>query len=47
MFCSSPETWMRPQATYDLKRAAQDKKLMKIIARILSVKASEETMALR
>lgn len=47
MFGSSPETWMRLQASYDLKRAAQDKKLMKSIARITSVKASEEIRALR
>lgn len=47
MFGSSPETWMHLQAGYDLKRAAQDKKLMKSIARIPSVKASEETTALR
>lgn len=47
MFGGSPETWMRRQASYDLKRAAQDKKLMKSIVRIPSVKASEETRALR
>lgn len=47
MFGSSPETWMRLQASYDLKRAAQDKKLMKSIARITSVKAPEEIRALR
>jgi antitoxin HigA-1 len=29
LFGSSPEMWMRMQAEYDLKKAAQDKKVMR------------------
>lgn len=39
-FGSSPEMWMRLQATYDLKKAAQDKKVMQSIARIVPVRVA-------
>lgn len=38
LFGSSPELWMRLQATYDLKRAAQDRKVMQGVLRIVPVK---------
>lgn len=38
LFGSSPEMWMRLQATYDLKKAAQNKKVMQGVARIMPVK---------
>ena len=41
LFGSSPEMWMRLQATYDLKRAAQDKKVMQGVLRIVPVKQLE------
>lgn len=37
LFGSSPETWMRLQAAYDLKKAAQDKKVMERVARIVPI----------
>jgi antitoxin HigA-1 len=37
LFGGSPEVWMRLQASYDLKRAAQDKKVMQRVARIVPV----------
>jgi antitoxin HigA-1 len=39
---STPEFWMRLQAEYDLKRAAQDKKVMERVARIVPVKPQAE-----
>src|SRR5580698_6875080 len=42
LFGGSPEIWMRLQATYDLKKSAQNKKVMKRIARIVPVKPVEE-----
>jgi addiction module HigA family antidote len=42
LFGGSPEVWMRLQAAYDLKMAAQNKKVMKRVARIVPVKAAEE-----
>ena len=42
LFGSTPEFWMRLQAEYDLKRAAQDKRVMERVARIVPVKALEE-----
>ena len=45
LFGSTPELWMRLQATYDLKKAEQDKKVMKRVARILPVKPAEEVRA--
>jgi antitoxin HigA-1 len=45
LFGNSPEFWMRLQAEYDLKRAAQDKKVMERVARIVPVKAIQEIRA--
>jgi len=42
---STPEFWMRLQAEYDLKRAAQDKKVMKRVAQIAPVKPPAEVHA--
>ncbi len=41
LFGSSPELWMRLQATYDLKRAARDRKVMQGVLRIVPVKQPE------
>jgi addiction module HigA family antidote len=35
LFGSSPEFWMRLQADYDLKRATQDKDVMRRVQRIM------------
>ncbi len=45
LFGSSPEVWMRLQAAYDLKKAEQDKSVMKRVARIVPIKAVEEARA--
>lgn len=45
LFGSSPELWMRLQATYDLKKAAQNKKVMERVARIVPVKMPDEVRA--
>jgi len=45
LFGSSPEVWMRLQATYDLKKAGQNKKVMERVARIVPVKRAEEVRA--
>lgn len=37
LFGSSPEMWMRLQAAYDLKKAAQDKKVMERVVRIVPI----------
>ena len=42
---STPDFWMRLQAEYDLKRAAQDKKVMKRVAQIVPVKPPAEVHA--
>src|SRR5580658_5901494 len=42
LFGGSPEVWMRLQATYDLKKAEQDRKVMARVARIVPVKRLEE-----
>jgi addiction module HigA family antidote len=42
LFGSSPELWIRLQATYDLKKAEQNKKVMQRIARIVPIKLLEE-----
>ena len=44
LFGSSPEVWMRLQAAYDLKKAAQNKKVMARVARIVPVKPVEEAL---
>src|SRR5664280_1555903 len=45
LFGSTPELWTRLQATYDLKKAAQNKKVMDRVARIVPVKPVEEVRA--
>ena len=45
LFGGSPEVWMRLQATYDLKKVAQNKKVMQRVARIVPVKPVEEVRA--
>jgi len=45
LFGSTPEFWMRLQAEYDLKRAAQNKKIMQRVARIMPVKPVHELRA--
>src|SRR6266481_1124035 len=45
LFGSTPEFWMRLQADYDLKKAAQNKKVMARVARITPVKPLEEARA--
>jgi antitoxin HigA-1 len=42
---STPEFWMRLQADYDLKKAAQNKDVMKRVGRIVPLKAREEVHA--
>jgi addiction module HigA family antidote len=41
LFGSSPEVWMRLQAAYDLKKAEQDKSVMKRVARIVPVRPEQ------
>jgi plasmid maintenance system antidote protein VapI len=41
----SAEVWMRLQATYDLKMAEQDKKVMERVARIMPLRQAEELRA--
>jgi antitoxin HigA-1 len=45
LFGSSPEFWIRLQAEYDLKKAAQNKKVMQRVARIVPVKRVKEVRA--
>ena len=45
LFGSTPELWMRLQASYDLKKAEQNKKVMERVARIVPVKPAEEVRA--
>ena len=45
LFGGTPELWMRLQAAYDLKKAAQDKNVMARVARIVPVKPVEEIRA--
>jgi plasmid maintenance system antidote protein VapI len=42
---STPEFWMRLQAEYDLKKAAQNKKVMERVAQIVPVKPQAEAHA--
>jgi plasmid maintenance system antidote protein VapI len=42
---STPEFWMRLQAEYDLKKAAQNKKVMERVAQIVPVKSQAEVHA--
>jgi antitoxin HigA-1 len=45
LFGGSPEVWMRLQAAYDLKRSAQNKKVMERVARIVPLSRAEEARA--
>jgi plasmid maintenance system antidote protein VapI len=45
MFGSSPEFWMRLQATCDLKKAAQNTKIMERVARIVPMRPIEDSAA--
>ena len=45
LFGSTPEFWIRLQAEYDLKMAAQNKKVMEGVGRIVPVKPIEEARA--
>jgi plasmid maintenance system antidote protein VapI len=40
LFGGTPDLWMRLQATYDLKRSEQNKKVMQRVNRIVPVKGS-------
>src|SRR5258708_838065 len=46
LFGSTPEFWIRLQAEYDLKKAAQNKKVMQGVARIVPLKTVEEVLRL-
>ena len=45
LFGGTPEFWMRLQAAYDLKKAEQNTKVMKRVARIVPVKPVREARA--
>lgn len=45
LFGSTPEFWMRLQADYDLKVAAQDKQVMQRVSKIAPVKLRGEVHA--
>ena len=45
LFGGTPEFWMRLQADYDLKKAAQDKKVRECVARIVPLKPLGEVHA--
>ena len=45
LFGGAPEVWMRLQATYDLKKSEQNKKVMARVARIVPVKVVEQVRA--
>ena len=45
LFGSSPETWMRLQADYDLKMATRDKRVMERVASIVPVQTPEDSRA--
>jgi addiction module HigA family antidote len=47
LFGSTPEFWMRLQAAYDLKKAEQNKKVMKRVARIVACKAGRGSACAR
>ena len=42
---STPEFWMRLQAEYDLKKAAQNKKVMQRVAQIVPIRPAAEALA--
>jgi addiction module HigA family antidote len=45
LFGGSPETWMRLQAAYDLKKAKGDRRVMERVARIVPVRPVDEARA--
>ena len=45
LFGSTPEFWMRLQADYDLKKVAQNEKVMQSVAKIVPVRAPAEVRA--
>jgi len=45
LFGGSPEVWMRLQASYDLKRSEQDRRVMERIARIVPINGTDEMRA--
>jgi plasmid maintenance system antidote protein VapI len=45
LFGGAPELWMRLQAAYDIKKAEQNKDVMKRIARIARVESIEDVRA--
>ena len=45
LFGSTPEFWMRLQAAYDLKKAAQDRELMERVGRIVPLLPLDEVRA--
>jgi addiction module HigA family antidote len=45
LFGSTPEFWIRLQAEYDLKRAAQNKKVIERVRRIVPVKPLKDARA--
>jgi len=45
LFGGSPEVWMRLQASYDLRKAEQNKKVMERVSRIVPAKPIEEVRA--
>ena len=45
LFGSTPEFWIRLQAEYDLKKAAQNNTVMRRVARIVPVKTAKEVRA--
>jgi addiction module HigA family antidote len=45
LFGGSPELWMRLQAAYDLKKAEQDEKIMRRVARIVPVRIVDAVQA--
>jgi addiction module HigA family antidote len=45
LFGGSPELWIRLQATYDLKKAGQNKKVMERVARIVPLQLTGEARA--
>jgi addiction module HigA family antidote len=45
LFGGSPEVWMRLQATYDLKKSIQNRKVMERVARIVPLNPVDEARA--
>jgi addiction module HigA family antidote len=45
LFGGSPEVWMGLQATFDLKKSKQNKKVMERIARIVPLNGTDEVRA--